>query len=313
MDLLIAISGLVILVLAGDVMVRGAVALSLKLGIPALVVSLTVVAFGTSAPELLIGIRAALSDADGIVFGNVVGSNIANVLLVIGVPALIATIRTRDCKTQRSFITMTGATLLFIALCAMGPLTYWHAGVMLVVLAAILFDTYRNAQNQTACSESGGIEEVDEADANIPAWQVALFLILGLAGLPFGASLLIDGAQSIALKLGVSEAVIGLTLIAIGTSLPELSTTVMATLRGKADVVLGNVIGSNLFNLLAIMGVSALFAPLEVPAGFLTWDLWIMFAASFALIPFVLHWSNITRSWGMLFVGLYIGYVIHLM
>ncbi|MEL6582281.1 MAG: calcium/sodium antiporter [Pseudomonadota bacterium] len=312
MDLLIALAGLVILVFAGDILVRGAVALSLKVGIPALVVSLTVVAFGTSAPELLIGIRAALEDADGIVYGNVVGSNIANILLVIGVPALIATIRTQECETRRSFAMMIGATLLFIALCFFGPLTYWHAAVMLAVLVFILFDTYRNASRHIEEVHADPLDELEDADPDMAWWKVSTFILIGLIGLPLGANLLIEGAQAVALKLGVSEAVIGLTLVAVGTSMPELATTVMATIRGKADVVLGNVIGSNLFNLLAIMGVSALFAPLAVPAGFLSWDLWVMLAASLALVPFVLHWTNVTRLWGFVFVALYAGYIAHL-
>ena len=312
MDLILAIVGLVLLVFAGDFLVCGAVALSLKLGISALVVSLTVVAFGTSAPELLIGVRAALEDADGIVFGNVVGSNIANVLLVMGLPAVLATIRTQECETRRSFITMIGATLLFIALCFMGPLQWWHGAIMLAALLAILLDTYRSARRSSADTGDGFMDELEDADPEMPGWKLVLFLALGLAGLPLGANLLIEGAQGIALKLGVSEAVIGLTLVAIGTSMPELATTVMATLRGKADVVLGNVIGSNLFNLLAIMGITAFFGPLDVPGEFLSWDLWIMLFTSLLLIPFVLHWTNLNRWWGIGFVAIYAGYIAHL-
>jgi cation:H+ antiporter len=306
MDLILAGAGLLLLVFAGDVLVRGAVALALKLGISALVVSLTVVAFGTSAPELLIAIEAALADADGIAFGNVVGSNIANVLLVIGLPALIATIRTKECHIGRNYTLMIGASLLFILLCFLGPLSYWHGVLMLAVLGFILFDAYGKAR---LSGEADSIEELDDADPDMPAWKIAVFLVLGLVGLPLGANLLIDGARGVALAFGVSDAVIGLTLVAIGTSLPELATTVMATIRGKADVVLGNVVGSNLFNLLAIMGVAAFFGPLDVPDGFLTFDLWVMLAASLILIPFVLHWTNVTRVWGIGFVALYAGYV----
>ncbi|MBB5516906.1 cation:H+ antiporter [Rubricella aquisinus] len=306
MDLILAGAGLLLLVFAGDVLVRGAVALALKLGISALVVSLTVVAFGTSAPELLIAIEAALADADGIAFGNVVGSNIANVLLVIGLPALIATIRTKECHIGRNYALMIGASVLFIALCFLGPLTYWHGVLMLVVLCLILFDAYRKAR---LSGEGDSIDELDDADPDMPVWKIALFLVLGLIGLPLGANLLIDGARGVAVAFGVSDAVIGLTLVAIGTSLPELATTVMATIRGKADVVLGNVVGSNLFNLLAIMGVASFFGPLDVPLEFLTFDLWVMLAASLILIPFVLHWTNVTRLWGIGFVALYAGYV----
>ncbi|MGB0497088.1 MAG: calcium/sodium antiporter [Rubricella sp.] len=304
-----ALGGLVLLVLAGDFLVRGAVALALRLGIPALIVSLTIVAFGTSAPELLIAIEAALSDADGIAFGNVVGSNIANVLLVIGLPAILATIHTRECHTQRNFWTMIVATLVFIGLCFMGPLGILHGFVLLAFLAFMLFDAYRSAR---ASQKADLPEELEDAEPDMAPIKIGAFILLGLIGLPSGANLLITGAQGIAEAFGVSDAVIGLTLVAIGTSLPELATTVTATLRGKADVVLGNVIGSNLFNLLAIMGVASFFGPLEVPVTFLSIDLWVMLATSLLLLPFVLHLTNVTRAWGFGLVALYGVYVYQL-
>lgn len=307
MDLILAAAGLVLLLLAGDVLVRGAVALSLRVGIPALIVSLTIVAFGTSAPELLIAVQAVLENAPGIAFGNVVGSNIANILLVLGVPAIIAPILTKECETGRTFWMMIGGTVLFTALCFFGPLRWWHGVVMLAVLFYVLMDAYLAARRAKAGREDADLdlEELEDADPDMPKWKIAAFIVLGLIGLPSGANLLIDGARGIALELGVSEAVIGLTLVAIGTSLPELATTVMATLRKQADVVLGNVIGSNLFNLLAIMGIASMFGSLPVPAGFLEVDLWVMLASSLLILPFVLHWTNITRIWGFGFVALY--------
>ena len=312
MNLIMTAGGLVLLVVAGDLLVRGAVALSLRLGIPALVVSLTIVAFGTSAPEMLIAIQSALDDLPGIAYGNVVGSNIANVLLVIGLPALLATINTRECDTRRSYIQMIVASLLFIVLCFFGPLFTIHGLILLAFLTLVLIDAYRSARaaRHAGMQPEDELAELEDAEPDMPALKIATFLVVGLVGLPIGANLLITGAQAIAIKLGVSEAVIGLTLVAIGTSLPELATTVMATLRRQADVVLGNVIGSNLFNLLAIMGVASFFGPLPVPHGFLQFDLWVMLASSLLLIPFVLGWVNVTRIWGVLFVGLYILYVL---
>jgi len=312
MNLLMTAGGLVLLVIAGDLLVRGAVALSLRLGIPALVVSLTIVAFGTSAPELLIAIKAALDNLPGIAYGNVVGSNIANVLLVIGLPALLATIHTKECDTRRNFGQMILATLLFIGLCFVGPLDTWKGIVMLIALAFVLLDAYRSARAAriAGLKPADELSELEDAEPDMPGLKIGLFLIAGLIGLPLGANLLIEGAEAIAIKLGVSEAVIGLTLIAIGTSLPELATTVMATLRRQADVVLGNVIGSNLFNLLAIMGVASFFGPLPIPEGFLGFDLWVMLGSSLLLIPFVLGWFNVTRIWGVVFIGLYVGYVL---
>ena len=315
MNLIMTAAGLVMLVVAGDLLVRGAVALSLRLGIPALVVSLTIVAFGTSAPELLIAIKSALDDLPGIAYGNVVGSNIANVLLVIGLPALIAAIATKECDTRRSFAQMIFATVLFIVLCFYGPLHIWHGIVMLVVLSLILLDAYRSARaaRLAGLEPEDELAELEDAEPDMPGLKIVAFLLIGLIGLPVGANLLITGAEAIAIRLGVSEAVIGLTLVAIGTSLPELATTIMATLRKQADVVLGNVIGSNLFNLLAIMGIAAFFGPLPVPDGFLGFDLWVMLGTSLLLIPFVLGWFNVTRLWGVGFVMLYGVYVAMLM
>ena len=293
--------GLVILVFAGDALVKGAVNLALRLGIPALVVSLTVVAFGTSAPELLVSVQAILDGAPGLALGNVVGSNIANVLMVLGVPAMIATLHTSNCETRRDYLYMAAATALFVALCLPGALTWWNGILLLAVLAAILAATFMSSRGADA--------DVEGADDAMAGWKVGAFLVLGLVGLPVGASLLVDGATSIARAFGVSEAVIGLTLVAIGTSLPELATTVMAAIRRHADVALGNVIGSNLFNLTAIMGIAVLVGPVPVDDNFLRLDLWIMVAATLLLVPFVFLGRDITRLWGIALSALYVVYL----
>ncbi|MGB0438660.1 MAG: calcium/sodium antiporter [Paracoccaceae bacterium] len=308
------VSGLIILLFAGDALVKGAVNLSLRAGIPAFVVSLTIVAFGTSAPELLISVDAALSGSSGIALGNVVGSNTANVLLVLGVPALMAVMHTSVCDTRKSYLQMLAATFLFIALAWRGVFD-WIAGiVMLAVLAYILGSAIRDGIRQrrdaaTAAALDTAEEEPEGADPDMPSWKIGVFLGLGLIGLPLGADLLVDSAEVIARQFGVSETAIGLSLVALGTSLPELSTTVVAALRRQADVALGNVIGSNLFNLLAIVGIAALIAPMPVPMSFLTLDLWVMLGASLLLIPFVYMSRDITRIWGVILSALYLGYI----
>ena len=314
MDLVIAVVGLAILLGAGDSLVRGAVALALRLGIPALLVSLTIVAFGTSAPELLISIQSALDDAPGIAFGNVVGSNIANVLLVLGVPALLAPIDPRDCDSRRNYMMMAAATLLFAATLWMGPL-HWPQGILLLgLLSLVLFDAWRSARAHRRANADGEEveddlpEEIAEADPHMAVWKIALFLGIGLVGLPLGAHLLIEGARGVALRAGVSEAAIGLTLVALGTSLPELATTVVAALRRQADVALGNVIGSNIFNILAIMGVASFFGPLEVPRQILMMDLWVMVGAAALLAPFVCGIAVIRRWMGAGMTLLYLLY-----
>ncbi|WP_353471391.1 calcium/sodium antiporter [Salipiger sp. H15] len=317
MVFLYAALGLVILLLAGDALVKGAVNLSLRMGIPALIVSLTIVAFGTSAPELLISIQAALDGVPGIALGNVVGSNTANALLVLGIPALITVIHSSTHDTRKSYLIMLGATVLFIALAFRGVFD-WIAGVvMLGVMALILWDSVRdalchrrNGKEEAAACEAGELEEPEGADPDMPGWKIALYLALGLVGLPVGANLLIDSATEIAEMFGVPDTVIGLTLVALGTSLPELATSVMAAIRKQADVALGNVIGSNVFNLLAIIGVAALIKPLPVDPQFLGFDLWVMLGASLILVPFVFLGRDIGRIWGAILSALYVGYVV---
>ena len=299
--------GLILLVFGGDALVRGAVGLSLKLGLSALVVSLTVVAFGTSAPELIVGIEATLLGASGLVYGNVVGSNIANVLLVLGVPLLIAPITTGQRGMRRNLVMMLAATVLFMAIAGNGGLYFWIGVAFLVLLGALVADAYYWARK---APDSIDVSEVDVDAAADPNWKVALFVLGGIVLLPIGAKLLVDGSKSIALELGMSEAAVGLSIVAIGTSLPELATTVMAALRRQSDVAVGNVVGSNLFNILAVMGGSALFGPLPTPAGFFELDFWIMLAASLALAPFIFMRRTITRGVGVVFLLAYIAYIV---
>ncbi len=306
--------GLLILLLAGDALVRGAVNLSLRLGVPALIVSLTIVAFGTSAPELLIAISALKENAPGIALGNVVGSNTANILLVLGLPALLATIHTSECNSRRNYVFMLMATVLFIGLAFCGTFTVFSGLILLAALGLVLTNAFREAKAHRkacgeACAEDDELEGLEEADPDMPYWKVSIYLILGLVGLPMGAHLLVDNATTIAKTYGVSETVIGLTLIAVGTSLPELATTVMAALRRQADVALGNVIGSNMFNLLAIIGIATWFGRIPVTPEFLRFDLWVMLGASLLLVPFVFLKQDISRVWGLVLTFLYALYV----
>ncbi|WP_120632312.1 calcium/sodium antiporter [Ruegeria sp. EL01] len=310
--------GLVILLLAGDALVRGAVNLSLRLGVPALIVSLTIVAFGTSAPELLIAISALKENAPGIALGNVVGSNTANILLVLGVPALLATLHTSECDSRKNYVFMLLATVLFIGLAFCGVFNLISGAILLSALALVLWNAFREANAHRkaigeACAEEEELEGLEEADPDMPYWKVSIYLILGLIGLPMGAHLLVDNATIIARQYGISETVIGLTLIAVGTSLPELATTVMAALRRQADVALGNVIGSNMFNLLAIVGIATWFGKIPVEPEFLRYDLWVMLAASLLLIPFVFFKKDISRNWGVALTFLYVMYVTTLL
>ena len=251
-----------------------------------------------------------MDDVSGIALGNVVGSNTANVLLVLGVPGLITIMHTSNCDTRSSYVQMIGATLVFIALAFRGVFDFTAGVGLLILLAIILGGQVREALRHRARGQvDEELEEPEGADPDMPWWKIGLFLMLGLIGLPLGADLLVDSAKQIALMYGVPDAVIGLTLVALGTSLPELATTVMAAIRNQADVAIGNVIGSNLFNLLAIIGVASLIAPIEVAPEFLQFDLWVMLGASLLLLPFVFFGRDINRFWGVLLSALYLTYV----
>ncbi|MEM8730050.1 MAG: calcium/sodium antiporter [Pseudomonadota bacterium] len=308
-----SVLGLVMLLLAGDLLVKGAVNLSLRLGVPALIVSLTVVAFGTSAPELLVAIKAVTSNAPGLALGNVVGSNTANILMVLGIPALFARLHTSECNTKKSFLFMIAATVLFMVLAFQGSFGFTAGCILLFALALILSENVWEAQLHRKAGQPDELEEIEEADPDMPYWRIGLYLVLGLIGLPMGANLLVEGASDIARAYGVSDSVIGLTLVAIGTSLPELATTVMAALRRQADVALGNVLGSNMFNLLAIIGIASMFGPIPVDPEFLTFDLWVMLGSALLMIPFVFLKRDITWVWGLLLTTLYLGYLASLL
>lgn len=304
-DLSLVFAGLALLVFAGDLLVKGAVALSLRLGVPALVVSLTVVAFGTSAPEMLVSIEATLKGATDLVYGNIVGSNIANIFLVLGIPALISPIAVSQKGVFRNFMIMMAASVALIAVCVFGGFSFWIGVAFLALLFWVLYDTYILARR--------GKLEVDLEDDEpgcVSTPKAVLCIVAGVVGLPIGAHFLIGGAQSVATALGVSDAAIGLTLVAVGTSLPELATSVMAAIRRHADVAIGNVVGSNIFNILGVFGVAAIFGRLPTPAGFLALDLWIMLGAAALLAPFILARKDVGKFMGLAFVAAYAVYCV---
>ena len=301
-----ALLGLIVLLVAGDLLVRGAVNFSLKIKIPAFIVSLTVVALGTSAPELLVAIRAILDNSPGIALGNVVGSNIANVFLVLGIPALIAGINTRECNTRKNYVFMMIATVIFLSLAFIGNFSLPQGILFLILLALFLLITALDTlkmQNKTSNLE------VENADPTLVFWKIILFLSLGFIGLPIGADILVKNASLIAKSYGLSDEVIGLTLVALGTSLPELATTLMAALRKQAEVALGNVIGSNIFNLFAIVGITTMFGDIPIAPSFFNFDFWIMFGAGIVLFPFVYMRVNINRLWGAFLTLTYAAYL----
>lgn len=319
MEYFSVIAGLILLVIAGDKLVEGSVAIAERLKVSKLVIGLTVVSFGTSAPELVVGIDAALSDVTELALGNVVGSNIANVLLVLGIPALFYPFACDDSEIRHSLAYLMLATALFIGLSFFAPLQIWQGLIMLALLALFLFYSVRRAKNNRSILEhelefvERALEDVETGLAEkTPFSKAVIVTILGLAGLVFGAHILVDGAVIIAREFGISEAVIGLTVIAIGTSLPELVTSIMAARNKHGDVVMGNIIGSNLFNILAIMGVTSLVAPVSVPGQFFLFEYPILVATSLLLVPIAMGKIKITRLAGGVFTVLYLCYLLFL-
>lgn len=302
--------GLIFLLLGGDILVRGAVTLAQRLSVPPLVIGLTVVAFGTSAPELMVSVEAVLNGVPEIAIGNVVGSNIANVLLVLGVPALIYPITCGVDSVRRDGSIMLAVTVGFVALCYTEVLMAWQGLIMVALLCAYLIWSYMLARNEGDSTADSIVDEIEGIATRPHSVPISLgFIVGGLIGLVGGSNLLVHGAVDIARAAGIDEATIGLTLIALGTSMPELATSLVAAIRRHGDVAVGNVIGSNLFNLLGIMGIAALVKPIPVPEQFLVFDLWVMLAAAVLLIPFIYRGSEIGRTFGAVLALSYAIYV----
>jgi len=307
------IAGLVLLTAGGEFIVRGAVGLALLLGVSKVIVGLTIVAAGTSAPEFVVSLNASLKGTADIAMGNVVGSNIANILLILGAVAVLKPVAAGRITVVRDGGTMLLGTVLFIALCMFGAIDRWAGALMLCVLAAIWYFTYKHDKNMPSEASHLHEEEVDEVGEVPKGWAKPLVAtLIGIVALMFGAEWLVDGGVAVARQFGVSEAVIGLTLVAFGTSLPELAASVVAAFRGHSDVALGNVLGSNLLNLLVIIGGVSLIAPIPVPEQILNSDLWIMLAVTVGLLAVAYAFRKISRITGSAFVIAYFVYVFQL-
>ena len=303
LDLVSLAGGLVLLLLGAEAFVRGAAALALRLGLSPLAVGLTVVAFGTSAPELVVSLNAALTGHGGLAVGNVVGSNIANLGLILGACVLL-----RAAAVERGLLrihvpVMLAVSALLAALLIDGHLSRFDGAMLSLGMAAYLYTTLRPADGDDALPA-----EVDES-SGAPAWKTGLMTVLGLTALVGGGHLLIGGAVGLAETLGVPEAIIGLTVVAIGTSLPELATSLVAAVRGHSDMAVGNVVGSNIFNVLGVLGISALVMPLSMGAVEPR-DIAVMLAA--AVLAAGLMWTGyrLARWEGAVLLGGYAAYLV---
>ncbi|MEO1039998.1 MAG: calcium/sodium antiporter [Pseudomonadota bacterium] len=315
-NLILVLAGILILLFGGDFLVRGAVALARKLGIAPLIVGLTIVAFGTSAPEMVVSAFAAIEGAPGIAIGNIVGSNIANILLVLGLPAILAPMATAAPGVRTNVLIAFGASLLFIGLTWDRVLDLSDGAILfalIIVYIAWLALVARKAKDDPIIAELTDIDGMD----GLPKGPLAIagMVLIGVVFLPIGAHLIVAGGGELARGLGVSEAIVGLTLIAFGTSLPELATAMVAALRRHAEMAIGNVIGSNIFNLFAvggIAGVATSFGPAglaQVDEAFFRLDYWVMMGAIAAAMLFVLTRRPIGRLAGLVLFTAYCGYI----
>lgn len=307
--------GIVLLVLGGELLVRGAASLARAVRISSLVIGLTVVAFGTSAPEMAVSVQAALKGSADVSVGNVVGSNIFNVLVVLGLSALVAPLIVSMSLVRRDVPLMILASLLLWLVCLDGSVNRLEGLTGLVLLVAWTTWLVMASRNESSSQVAQGADPDQLADLPRPqpVWLAVLLVLAGLAILVFGADRLIVGSIAIARALEVSELIIGLTIVAAGTSLPELMTSVIASLKGERDISVGNVIGSNVFNILGVMGMSAVASPqpVAVSADCLHFDMLVMIAVAFACLPIFL--SGIILWWeGALFVGYYVLYIWYL-
>ena len=309
-DFLLLIGGIVLLVWAGDLMVRGAAALARHWGVPALIVGLTIVAFGTSAPEMVVGIQAVLAGASELASANVVGSNIANILLAIGLPALILAIPTNIAGVGRNSLIAFAATAMVVVMVMIGtPLERWQGAVLFAGIIVYLLYMFRLAKQGVDDPILEEMSELEEGTSGLPksVWTDLVFVVVGIAGLLFGGDLIVDNAKDIARTIGLSEAIIGLTIVALGTSLPEIATVLVAAYRGQSDVALGNVLGSNIFNSFAVLGAAALTGPVAVEREVAVLDVWIMLGATAFLVVYIFTRNPIGRKVGF---GLLLVYII---
>jgi len=307
MTLLELALGLALLLGGGEALIRGAAAIAVRLGVSPLLIGLTLVGFGTSTPELVASVNAAWIGAPGIAVGNVVGSNIANVLLILGVAALIFPVAVSKAAFRRDGAALIGASLVLTIIILTGALSRWAGVALLALLAA--YTVYAYLSEARTAQEERGTDTAAVANPGVPLAIAVLFALGGIAGVIIGASLLVDSAILIARSAGVSETVIGLTLVAVGTSLPELATSAMAALRRQGDLAFGNIVGSNIYNILGILGATGVIVPIAIPAEIAGFDVWVMLAAAVALAVFAITDWRISRREGAAFL---LGYAVYL-
>ncbi len=317
MEWLLLIAGLLLLIAGGEGLVRGASRLAAALGVSPLIIGLTVVAFGTSSPELAVSILSTVSGQGNIAVGNVIGSNIFNILFILGISALIAPLIVSQQLVRLDVPLMVAVSLLTLLLALDGRFSRLDGAILFVGLIAYLGLLFRISQRESREVQDEYAHEYAATRRNTARDSLVNVALLlgGLGMLVLGSRWLVDGAVAVARSLGVSDLIIGLTIVAAGTSMPEVVTSIIASLRGERDIAVGNVVGSNLFNLLCVLALTSLFSPgsgVVVPAGALNFDLPVMTAVAVACLPIFFFGRRIARWEGGLFLGYYIAYTLYL-
>jgi len=305
------LGGFVLLIFGAEFLVRGAVALARRLKVTPMIIGMTIVAYGTTAPELVVSLQAAVDGLPGISVGNVVGSNIANILLILGVSSVIFPIVVKPTTLLRDATMCMGAALVFTALALSGTIERWQGALMVAMLALFSVYAFMQERKRGKDNDPGDLaEELAEefVEPPKPVWLSLLSVVGGIVAVVAGAKFLIVAAVDTARVLGVGEEVIGLTIVAVGTSLPELATATVAALRKHSDVAVGNILGAGIYNLFAIMGLVAVVHPVPVPPQILIFDLWFMLSVTALLLGFLLLRKGLSRPVGMMFLAGFVAY-----
>lgn len=305
------IAGFILLLFGAEYLVRGAVSLARRLKVAPMIIGMTIVAYGTTAPEMVVSLQAAVDGAPGISVGNVVGSNIANILLILGLSAVIFPIVVQPTSLMRDAAMCMGAALVFTALALSGTVERWQGALMVAMLATFSIYAFRQERRRGKANDPGDMaEELAEEfkEPSRPVWLSLLSVVGGIVAVVAGAKLLVTAAVVTARTIGVDETVIGLTIVAVGTSLPELATAVVAAIRKHSEVAVGNILGAGIYNLFAIMGLVAMVAPIPVPPQIVAFDLWVMVAVTALLLTLLLVRNGLSRPVGAMFLAGFVAY-----
>ena len=320
-DTAMLLLGLGVLIAGGELLVRGASAIALRLNISKLVVGLTIVAFGTSSPELFISIQSALKGSPDMAMGNVIGSNICNLALVLGLTAVLSAIPVERNSIRLDWpLAMGSSLLLYILILIFGEINWMIGAVFVGILVTYLTFTIRKSRQETRerlkmeqLNNSGTFEQA-EKDAPLSQWLLdGLFMLLGCAGLYYGSEWFVGTAEKVFTNMGVSPRVVGLMVLAVGTSLPELATSMVAAYRKNTEMALGNLIGSNIFNVLSILGITSIVQTINVSPEIVEVDMIWMLGITLLILPFMVYKKRILRIHGFALLGVYAYYVYHVL